>query len=99
YDVFVTKLSPSGSSIVYSTYLGGSANENGYGIAVNSAGQAFVTGRTGSADFPTTVGAFQTTKAGLTDNAFVTKLSANGSSLVYSTYLGGGGDYANAIAV
>src|SRR5207249_12098677 len=87
---FVTKLNPTGSGIVYSAYLGGSAEENGLGIAVDAAGNAYVTGLTGSRNFPTTPGAFQTTFAGVED-AFVTKLDPTGSALVYSTFLGGGG--------
>jgi hypothetical protein len=87
-DAFVTKLAPDGSRIVYSTYLGGSAvAEGGSGIAVDFAGAAYVTGSTRSADFPT-VGAFQSHLGGETD-AFVTKLTPDGSALVYSTLLGG----------
>ena len=96
---FVTKLNPTGSGIVYSAYLGGSAEENGLGIAVDAAGNAYVTGLTGSSNFPTTPGAFQTTFAGVED-AFVTKLDPTGSALVYSTFLGGGGfDEGTAIGV
>jgi hypothetical protein len=87
-DAFVTKISPEGSALVYSTYLGGSNWDQGYGIAVDSAGNAYVTGLTESNDFPTTPGAFQTTFGGYQD-AFVAKLSPSGSALVYSTYLGG----------
>jgi hypothetical protein len=92
-DVFVTKLNPTGSALVYSTYIGGSGFDNGAGIAVDSAGNAYVTGATISTNFPTTAGAFQTTFASTSDflsDAFVTKLDSTGSSLVYSTYLGGG---------
>ena len=88
---FVTKLNPTGSGIVYSAYLGGSAEENGLGIAVDAAGNAYVTGLTGSSNFPTTPGAFQTTFAGGSFDAFVTKLNPTGSALVYSTFFGGGG--------
>ena len=88
--VFVAKLNPAGSALVYSTYLGGSGSEAGNGIAVDSAGNAYVTGSTYSTDFPTTPGAFQTKLAG-TDDAFVTKINPAGSALVYSTYLGGSG--------
>ena len=90
-DAFVTKLNPTGSALVYSTYLGGSSSDAGYGIAVDAAGNAYVTGGTGSTDFPTTIGAFQTTKGGGFRDAFVTKLNPTGSALVYSTYLGGSG--------
>jgi uncharacterized protein (TIGR02597 family) len=87
-DAFVTKLTPSGGAVVYSTYLGGSGEEQGFSIAVDSAGQAYVTGFTDSNDFPTTSGAFDRTFGGLMD-AFVAKLNANGSALLYSTFLGG----------
>ncbi len=88
---FVTKLNPTGSGLVYSTYLGGSGGDIGLGIALGSAGTAYVTGATSSTNFPTTPGAFQTTLNGTSD-AFVTKLNATGSALVYSTYLGGSSD-------
>jgi hypothetical protein len=90
-DIFVTKLNAAGSAAVYSTYLGGSEDDWGCGIAVDAAGNAYVTGVTWSADFPTTPGAFQTSHGGYFD-AFVTKLNAAGSDLVYSTYRGGSGD-------
>jgi hypothetical protein len=92
FDAFVTKLNPSGSALVYSTYLGGSGGDSGSGIAVDSAGNVYVTGGTGSTDFPVTPGAFQTTYGGNGD-AFVSKINATGSALVYSTYLGGSGIY------
>jgi len=99
YNAFVTTLYPSGSALVYSTYLGGSSNDSGSGIAVDFSGNAYVTGGTGSTDFPTTVGAFQTSLAGY-NNAFVTKLNPSGTGVVYSTYLGGsGGDGGVGIAV
>src|SRR5437899_7550461 len=81
---FVTKLNPTGSALVYSTYLGGSSDDRGLGIAVDSGGHAYVTGRTNSMNFPTTPGALQTTSGGGFD-AFVTKLNATGSALLYST--------------
>ena len=94
-DAFVTKLNRDGSALLYSTYLGGTGADNleqGPGdIAVDSSGQAFVTGITGSLDFPTTEEAFQRENGGLRD-AFVTKLNRRGSALIYSTYLGGAGD-------
>lgn len=90
-DVFVTKLNDTGSALIYSTYLGGSSSNSGLGIAVDSTSDAYVTGGTQSADFPTTAGAFQTAIAGNTD-AFVTKLNDTGTALSYSTYLGGSGD-------
>ena len=97
-DAFVTKLNPAGSALVYSTYLGGSATDYGTAIAVDSAGRAYVTGIVESSDFPV-VNPMQA-KFGGGDDAFVTKLSASGSGLVYSTFLGGGStDDAYAIAV
>ncbi len=98
-DAFVTKLTPDGSGLVYSTYLGGSSSDDGRGIAVDNAGSAYVTGVTSSNDFPTTTGAFQTSLAGDAD-AFVAKLTPDGLGLVYSTYLGGSSwDYGYGIAV
>ncbi len=90
-DAFVTKLNPAGSAKLYSTYLGGSSGDAGVGIAVDGSGDAYVTGFTSSSDFPTTPGAYKTTRPGRGD-AFVTKLDPTGSSLVYSTYLGGSQD-------
>jgi hypothetical protein len=87
YDVFISKLDPSGGNLVYSTYLGGSGDDYGYGVAVDASGNAYVTGETISADFPTK-GPLQSVK-GWSWDAFVTKLNASGSALVYSTYLGG----------
>jgi uncharacterized repeat protein (TIGR01451 family) len=87
-DAFVVKLNPAGTALLYSTYLGGAANDTGYGVAVDANGNAYVTGTTASADFPHTGGAMQPAKSGNFD-AFIAKLSASGSSLVYSTFLGG----------
>ncbi len=89
-DAFVTKLTPAGNALVYSTYLGGSGDDYGYGIAVDAAGSAYVTGSTGSTNFPTQ-SPYQATFQGSND-AFVTKLTPAGNALVYSTYLGGSGD-------
>jgi hypothetical protein len=88
-DAFVTKVSPGGNSLAYSTYLGGSDNEFGYGIAADRVGSAYLTGWTSSSDFPT-VTPFSGSTGGYGD-AFVTKLSPAGNSLEYSTYLGGSG--------
>src|SRR5207249_3764101 len=74
-------------ALFYSTYLGGSDFDEGLGITVDAAGNAYVVGVTGSIDFPTTQGAFQTTLASSNGDAFVTKLNSTGSGLVYSTYL------------
>ena len=96
---FVTKLNPTGTSLIYSTYLGGSRYDTGYGVAVDASGNAYVTGLTSSTNFPTTVGAFQTTTGGGGD-AFVAKLNPTGAALIYSTYLGGSTtDYGTRIAV
>ncbi|MCP4580430.1 MAG: hypothetical protein GY839_02350 [candidate division Zixibacteria bacterium] len=96
-DLFITKLSALGNSLIYSTYLGGNNRERGDGIAVDGNGCAYVTGETRSGDFPTE-NAYQTDQAD--DDAFVTKFSASGSSLIYSTYLGGNGlDHGRSIAV
>jgi uncharacterized protein (TIGR03437 family) len=114
-STFVTKFSPDGSSLVYSTYIGGSDGDQAYAIAVDAAGEAFITGSASSPDFPITTGAYQTIctpiptdppnqiKSGCPGggtSAFVTKLNSKGTGLVYSTFLGGYGNaYATAIAV
>src|SRR5262249_37079838 len=123
-DAFVTKLTPDGSGLVYSTFLGGGDCDEAHAIAVDASGAAYVTGHTlsnnrgckgiglpipccrgyhtGTCSFPTTVGAFQTTNNAATVgmNVFVTKLTPDGSGLVYSTYLGGShGEKAVGIAV
>ena len=91
-DAFVTKFNAAGSALVYSTYLGGGDSDRGESIAVDSAGNAYVTGSTLSTDFPT-ANAFQSTYGGgnsvESGDAFVTKFNAAGSAMVYSTYLGG----------
>jgi hypothetical protein len=91
---FVAKLSPSGTSLIYSTYLGGSTYDGATAIAVDAAGEAYVVGQTSSSDFPVTQGAYQTTNNALaaqTTNAFVAKLNPAGTALTYATYLGGSG--------
>ena len=96
-DAFVTKLNPTGTALVYSTFLGGTiaATNTGTtasGIAIDSSGSAYVTGNTSESDFPVTAGAFQTTNKGFANgrgNAFITKFNPAGSALVYSTLLGG----------
>jgi hypothetical protein len=96
-DVFVTKLNPAGGGLAYSTYLGGSQNDWGYGIAVAASGEAFVTGITGSSDFPQQ-DTVQPDTAG--DDIFVTQLSSGGDTIGYSTLIGGGGiDWGRGIAV
>jgi uncharacterized repeat protein (TIGR01451 family) len=86
-DAFVTKLNAAGNALVYSTYLGGSGDDFGRGVVVDGAGNAYVAGYTGSANFPT-VNAIQAANGGGID-AFVTKLNAAGTALLYSSYLGG----------
>jgi hypothetical protein len=111
---FVSKLNPTGTALVYSTYLGGSGSgaecyvqgDEAYAIAIDKSGDAYVAGGTVSSDFPVTAGALKTANSG--GNAFVTKLNPAGSEEIYSTYLGGSGtnryngttgDFAVAIAV
>jgi uncharacterized repeat protein (TIGR01451 family) len=86
-NIFVTKFSPDGSRLIYSTFLGGSNGEWGGGIAIDSNRNAYITGHTNSDDFPTK-NPIQSTLGGIS-NAFVTKLNAAGSAIVYSTYIGG----------
>ncbi|HEX8247774.1 MAG TPA: SBBP repeat-containing protein [Pyrinomonadaceae bacterium] len=94
--VFVSKFDATGTRLIYSTYLGGGSRfgEKGMGIAVDAAGSAYVVGETYSNDFPTTLRAFERFKRWGDDDedAFVTKLSADGSHLIYSTFLGGNDD-------
>jgi hypothetical protein len=92
-EIFVSKLSPDGTALVYSTYLGGADNESGKSIAVDSAGNAIITGATVSSNFPT-ANALQPAKNEFHD-VFVAKINAAGSALVYSTYLGGSGEDGN----
>jgi len=97
-DAFVAKITPSGQELVYSTYLGGWGSDYAKGIAVDGSGNAYVTGYTASANFPTK-DPLQSSWAG-SDDAFVTKINSAGSALSYSTYLGGSSDdYGEAIAV
>jgi len=98
-DAFVAKLNATGTALTYSTFLGGSGDDRAFGIALDSTLNAYITGETVSTNFPTSTGAFQTALKGSSD-AFVCKLNPAGSTLVYSTYLGGSGvDQANGIAV
>jgi hypothetical protein len=90
-DVFVTKLNVDGSALIYSTFLGGSGDDDGAGIAVDSAGNAYISGATFSTDFPT-VNAIQPAFGGGSDDGFAAKINPDGSALVYSTYLGGSND-------
>ena len=88
-NAFVTKLNPSGSALVYSTYLGGSGGDWGSSLALDGSGLAYITGQTYSTDFPVTPGAYQTTNNSGGGFGFVSKMNSTGSALVYSTYLGG----------
>src|SRR5262249_36237173 len=91
-NVFVTKLDAGGASLIYSTYIGGSSIDDATAIAVDSSGNAYVAGSTSSTDYPTTPGATDSvlvqTPFHLYD-AFVTKLNAAGTGLLYSTFVGG----------
>jgi hypothetical protein len=92
YDAFASRLSPSGSGLDYSTYLGGSQIDENTSIAIDGQGDAYIAGYTTSTDFPTTLGAYDTSFNGNdSGDAFVTKLDQTGSSLAYSTYVGGTG--------
>ncbi len=97
-DAFIAKLNPAGNALLYMTYLGGSGADIGDAITVDSQGNAYVTGMTESNNFPTTANAYQQNRVTQTcstppcADAFVTKLNAAGNALVFSTYLGGGGE-------
>jgi Bacterial Ig-like domain (group 3)/MBG domain (YGX type)/Chitobiase/beta-hexosaminidase C-terminal domain/Bacterial Ig-like domain (group 1)/Beta-propeller repeat len=93
-NAFVSKISPDGTTLDYSTYLGGSDGDSGMGIAVDASENAYIAGGTYSGDFPVTSGAYQSSNndSGNGSEAFVAKLNATGSSLIYSTYLGGSGN-------
>jgi sRNA-binding carbon storage regulator CsrA len=97
-DAFVTKLNASGTGLVYSTYFGSGGVDEGFGIAVDATGNAYVTGETGSVTFSTTADAFQSPSGGSTDT-FVTKLNDSGTTMLYSTYLGGDSAESYGIAV
>src|SRR4051812_19991134 len=100
---FVSKVNPTGTALLYSTYLGGSGCDSGLGIVVDSSGRAYVTGWTQSSDFPVTADAFQPASHGNADfpyEAFFARLNSTGSALTYSTFLGGANnDQGNAIAL
>jgi len=98
-DAFLSELNAAGSALTFSTFLGGSGNDYAYGLAMDNSMNLYVTGATVSTNFPTTVGSFQPALAGSSD-AFVCKFNNAGSSLLYSTYLGGANaDQGNALAV
>ena len=99
WDAFAIKISASGDYRVYSTYLGGSERDNAKAVALNAAGEAYLTGYTESVDYPATFGCFNRINNGGAD-AFVSQLNSMGDRLLYSTFLGGGrADWANGIAI
>src|SRR5262249_45858297 len=98
-DVFISKLDPSGSTLLYATYLGGSGEDDGMGIAVDNANNIYVAGVTASSNFPLLNPILPSYRGGIYDG-FITKLNAAGSALIYSTYLGGSdGDWISDLAV
>lgn len=99
FDAVVFKLNAQGNNLVYSNFLGGEENDSAVGIAVDAAGNAFVTGGTRSTGFPTTATAYQPTRSGDTD-AYLARFNASGSGLMYSTFIGGGGtDRSSGVAI
>lgn len=90
-DVFVARVDATGTGVVYASYLGGSGADKGMGVQGNGSGEATIVGSAGSSNFPTSPGAYDTTLGGGSD-AFVTRLTADGTALVFSTLLGGPGD-------
>ncbi|MBI2863898.1 MAG: SBBP repeat-containing protein [Chloroflexi bacterium] len=99
YDAFAVKVNATGSNLVYASFLGGSNYDYGYGIAVDTSGEAYLTGATLSSDFPVTSGAHDTS-FNFSGDAFVVKVNGTGSSLAYATFIGGGSsDYGRGIAV
>src|SRR5205807_694156 len=88
-DAFVTKLNATGTALLFSTYVGGSGGDRAFAVATDASGNVYLTGDTGSPDFPTTPGAFQTTyNPGVGSHAFVAKLNPTATALLYSTYVG-----------
>ncbi len=99
FDIFVTKLNSTGTAAIYSTLIGGPSNDEGYDLAVNAAGEVYLTGVTGSG-FPVTPGAFMSAYPTTTFGAFCTKINASGTALIYSTVLGGSsGNYGYGIDI
>ena len=91
FDIFVTKLNATGSALLYSTYLGGSQDDESFELAIDSSGNAYITGYTTSTDYPVTPDAFDTTYHGGL-NVFVSKLNETGTALIYSTFIGANQD-------
>ena len=99
-DAVIAKINSNASSLQYATYIGGSDEDYAFSIAVDGSGNAYITGETKSTDFPVTIGAMQQTYGGSLRDAFVTKINSSGTTLSYSTYLGGSDrDFGRAIAV
>lgn len=98
-DVFIAKLNPAGTAVLYATYLGGSGVDEGASISVDKDGNAYVTGTTYSTDFPTTPNAFQRGPLGISSHPFAAKIITTGTALVYSTYLGTTGEEARGVSV
>jgi uncharacterized repeat protein (TIGR01451 family) len=103
-DAFAAKLAPDGQALTYSTYLGGAGGDGGEDIAIDAAGAAYVTGSSGSSDFPVTAGAFDescvcTPGDAATNDAFAAKLTPAGDDLAYATFLGGDGGEESGAAI
>lgn len=100
YDVIASKLNPSGTTLLFSTFIGGTGQDNANGLKVDASGNFYIAGTTTSIDFPTTGGAMSQVPPGGTSDGFITKLNSSGTALVYSTYIGSTGqDVCNAIAI
>jgi hypothetical protein len=99
-DCIVFKLDSTGSSLLFSTFIGGSGSDNGRAIVIDSTGNAYITGTTGSGNFPTTSGAFSESHSGGTYDSYILKLDSSGSSVLYSSFVGGsGGDVGLSITI
>jgi hypothetical protein len=93
FDAFVTKIDPTGTAILYSTFLGGSGSDDVFGLALDGAGNAYLTGRTDSTSFPgVSASSIQPANGGGAFDAFVAKINPTGTAIVYATFLGGSGD-------
>jgi gliding motility-associated-like protein len=99
-DIIVVKINSNGTSLIFSTYLGGSSSDGGYSVLLDDKGNSYISGATKSTNFPTTNGALQRTFSGGNDDAIISKFDPTGSLLAYSTYLGGAkDDLGNAIVI